>query len=119
MEEIKEITWNNPDGEIVWEGVLLPLGNGDYEGYIRSSMRTYINFEYWGWDVKMILKRQNPETKKIDTSLYDLTLVNRLGRTEWFTTSDRNTIICTKEKAGNVLETSCRKKLEYNKRYIR
>jgi len=120
MEEIKEIIWNDQDGETLWEGVLLPLRNDNYEGFIHSSiMRTYINFEYWGWDVKMTVKRQNPTTKKIDTSMYDLILVNKLGRTEWFTTSDRNTIVCTKENVSNVVASNHKRQLEHNKLYIR
>ena len=120
MQEIKEIIWNEQDGETLWEGVLLPSKSGNYEGYIHSSIiYTYINFEYLGWDVKMTVKRQNPTTKKINTSMYDLILVNRLGKTEWFTTSDRNTIVCTKENVSNVVATNYKRELEKNKLYIR
>ena len=120
MVEIKRIVCNDTVGETLWGGVLLPLKKDKYEGYIHSSIiYTYINFEYFGSDVKMTVKRQNPTTKKIDTSMYDLILVNRLGKTEWFTTSDRNTIVCTMENVSNVVASNHKRQLEHNKLYIR
>ena len=120
MVEIKRIVYNDTAGETLWEGVLLPLKKDKYEGYIHSSViYTYINFEYFGSDVKMTVKRQNPTTKQIDTNMQDLILVNRLGRTEWFTTSDKNTIVCTMENVSNIAATNCKRQLENNKVYIK
>ena len=120
MQEIKKIVCDDVDGETLWEGILLPNRNGNYEGYIHSSIvHTHINFEYLGWDAKMTIESKNPASKIIDTSIYDLILVNKLGITEWFTTADKNTIVCTKENVSNVLATTYKKQLENNKLYIR
>ena len=121
MQEVKSIICDDEKGETLWEGILLPKRNGNYEGFIHSSVTaTLINFEYIaGCDVKMTLKRTPMNNNSIcNTSIYDLVLLNRLGISEWFVTENKNTILCTQELVSNNLAKTYRKELDNVKKHI-
>lgn len=120
MVEIKRITCDDKSGETLWEGVLVPLKNGNYEGYIHSSVTiNQINFEYIGCDVKLTIRRKAfGENDKCSFDISNLALINSTGLTEWFTNDKKNTVVCTKENVNNVLAKAYTKQLENNKYYI-
>ena len=119
MQEIKKIVCSNTYGDILWEGVLLPLRNGNFEGFIHdSTIITYINFDYLKCDVLMTIKRKPLDDDTCNCNVYELALVNKMGIFEWFTTSDRNKIICTEELVSNNVAKTYKKQIDSNKQVI-
>ena len=112
MQEIKNIVCDDKMGETLWEGVLLPSKNGNYEGFIHSSITmTYINFDYVGCDVRMVIRSKSLVNDKSITNKHYLALVNDSGLTEWFISSD-NTVVCTRENITNALAKTYKRKID-------
>ena len=78
---------------------------------------TYINFDYVGCDVRMVIRRKSLINDVSSTDRRYLALVNDSGLTEWFTTSD-STVVCTRENVSNGLAKTYKRELENNRKYV-